>query len=315
MNMRTTFLQEGVWPAITATIGKYRRPCLAAVAYAGLDAPKLLPLRRGSTLVVDASIAAMKSGLTHPDALRAFLERGIRIYSQQDLHAKVFVIGSKAVIGSTNASRSSAQRLIEAAVITSEASAVEDAQRFIRSLCLHQLMPTEVERLATHYRPPRVPSADSPSHTKGRQKQSRQTVYVAQLERIAYPREEKNQYTEGLEEARRRANNQSGYVVDSFRLTGGCHIERGHTVIQVLTEKNGTMRVSPPARILHKTRRQTRNGVVTYVYVEREALRRMDAARLAKRLGGGDAVDKLGRNGVVRERRFAEALLTAWHRA
>jgi predicted Fe-Mo cluster-binding NifX family protein len=51
-------------------------------------------------LVVNASVAAVTSGQTSPQALLALHRKGVRIYSNAQLHAKVYVFGSKAFIGS-----------------------------------------------------------------------------------------------------------------------------------------------------------------------------------------------------------------------
>ena len=87
------FLGPDVWTEITAVARANPGASQVAVAYFGIDGPRLLPLKAGSILVVDASIETVSAGGTAPAALRRMLERGTRIFSAQNLHAKVFVFG------------------------------------------------------------------------------------------------------------------------------------------------------------------------------------------------------------------------------
>ncbi|MGY1817771.1 phospholipase D family protein [Geodermatophilus sp. SYSU D00663] len=122
-----------VWPAITAVL-KTRKRKLVAVAFLGSDAPDLLAtLGRDDLLVCDASLRALKSGATSPDALQVFLERGVRVRSHPRLHAKIYVGGDAAFVGSANAS-ASAVRQAEAGIIATEAAQVRELRAFVRGL-------------------------------------------------------------------------------------------------------------------------------------------------------------------------------------
>ena len=69
-----------------------------------------------------------------PDELGKYLRRGIKISTVHDLHAKVFVLGGTVVVGSTNVSWSSENRLREAVVVTRDRSVVASARRFIEDI-------------------------------------------------------------------------------------------------------------------------------------------------------------------------------------
>ena len=79
--------------------------CFVAVAYFGTGASKLLPLRKGSTLIVDMSQAAVGSGQTNPSEILKLVNRGVDVHSVNNLHAKVFAVGNQAFVGSTNVSQ------------------------------------------------------------------------------------------------------------------------------------------------------------------------------------------------------------------
>jgi hypothetical protein len=156
--MTANLLTHGIWRTLTAaTKGSRVRPAVA-VAYFGQGAAKLLPLANGSTLVVDASEGAVKSGQTCPAELRKLLNRGVCIYSRQNLHAKIFVFGPKVFIGSANVSRHSAHTLHEAMIVITDGKVAAAAKDFVRGICVQEVGPKSLSRLQKLYRPPRLPS-------------------------------------------------------------------------------------------------------------------------------------------------------------
>src|SRR5437867_1112590 len=102
-------LTTNPWPAITIAATENPTRSYIAVAYVGTGGAKLLPLRRGSMLVVDASRRAVSCGQTNPTDLLGLIKAGVRVYSVENLHAKVFVLGRLAFVGSTNVSTHSAE--------------------------------------------------------------------------------------------------------------------------------------------------------------------------------------------------------------
>jgi hypothetical protein len=136
--MTTEFLRDDIWTELTQAVEGSRRACLAAVAYFGMGASKLLPLPAKSRLVVDASDGAVGSGQTCPADLLKLLDRGVILYSVPNLHAKVFVVGNTAYVGSTNVSIRSANQLVEATLRTTEPEAVQAARDFVQQHCLHE---------------------------------------------------------------------------------------------------------------------------------------------------------------------------------
>lgn len=106
-----------------------------AVAYWGKDACNMLGLAEAmanSRVACDAF-----SGACNPSAIEDLLRRGIEVRDVPRLHAKVFIAGSQALIGSANASAnglgSEDQELaigLEAGVFSQDASVVEEARRW-----------------------------------------------------------------------------------------------------------------------------------------------------------------------------------------
>lgn len=104
-----------LWPRLRRLAGNAK--CrIAAVAY--VTRAEDIRFGDGDILVVDASDQAIKSGMTATTILRAAHHRGAQIFSCNGLHAKVFLLGDVAVIGSANISAASVNQKIEAALIT-----------------------------------------------------------------------------------------------------------------------------------------------------------------------------------------------------
>lgn len=152
--MTTKLLTTDIWPTLTAA-AKKSGSSNVAVAYFGSSGSTLLPLSEGSRLVVDASDQTVKCGQTNPHELAKMLKKGVRVYSLPNLHAKIFVFGRSAYIGSTNVSKHSEGILVEAVIRTTDPEAVSSAKRFIVSLCVNPVGPRSIDRLKRLYRPPR----------------------------------------------------------------------------------------------------------------------------------------------------------------
>lgn len=91
----------GLWTELHRLATK-NRPRLAAVAYVTSD--EKVKFGKGDTLVCDATDTAIKLGQTSAIVLRQAHDRGAQLFSSPGLHAKVFLLGRVAVIGSANLS-------------------------------------------------------------------------------------------------------------------------------------------------------------------------------------------------------------------
>jgi hypothetical protein len=68
---------DRAWHRITALVKRRPSRCQVAVAYFGTGASKLLPLRKGSTLVVDLSKRAVGTGQTKPSEVLKLVNKGV----------------------------------------------------------------------------------------------------------------------------------------------------------------------------------------------------------------------------------------------
>ena len=141
--------KNSVWPAIRARVKVHKNQVICAIAFVGVEAPSILPLRKGDVLVCNASLSAIKQGSTSALALERYLKKGVVIYSQPRLHGKVVVLSNRAFVGSANASRHSDRDLYEAALETTNEKMVASARSFVLDLStiFHQLSKSDIAKL------------------------------------------------------------------------------------------------------------------------------------------------------------------------
>lgn len=163
--MTTRFVAaRDVWSTVTKVVRQSRRN-LAAIAL-GRGGGKMLPLRKGDTLVVDMSKGTVAHGATDPHEVAKFIRRGVLVCSRQGLHAKFVVTTQWLVSGSMNASVNSRDVLTEAAILTNEKGARELARKTIESWAVRPVTPRELKAAIENYRPPRFPAAKLPRPRK-----------------------------------------------------------------------------------------------------------------------------------------------------
>ena len=127
---------KSVWPIIKSQIKstKKSQQIFVAIAYVGIDAAKIMPLRRGDVLVCNASDAAIKQGSTSARALETFFNRGVQIFNEPRLHGKVVTFPKRVFVGSANVSTRSRDVLYEAVVETTDPKTIESSLKFVKRL-------------------------------------------------------------------------------------------------------------------------------------------------------------------------------------
>jgi hypothetical protein len=220
-----------------------------------------------------------------------------------------------AFIGSANASNRSAGQLTEAVVRTPDKIVVRSARAFVRSLCRDELSPERLAQLQKLYRPPRVPGGNK----KIQRLSSRNAVgtlprlFLAQLKRDDPPEGSELANEAGLTFAKTKQQHKRAYVLTDYFRVGKNIVRKGDKVIQVLEEVDGRILVDAPGDVVHTRVWRSKERRVTFIYLEHPDVRRIGLDDLARRLGQG-AKKKLNRDGMVRDRKFAEKLLAHWSR-
>ena len=117
MNAATLLTNARLWQTLTKRLKTDARA--AAVAYVGHGGAKILPLKKGDTLVVDMSLPTVRSGASDPREVEKFVDRGVDVFTRRYLHSKLVVGDRFAIAGSANVSIRSRDLLDEAAATNS----------------------------------------------------------------------------------------------------------------------------------------------------------------------------------------------------
>jgi hypothetical protein len=273
---------------------------LIASAYLGDRSSDRLGLGNGDVLVVALSEANARNGSVSPKALLRLMRRGVSVFVEESLHAKVYVLGDAVVIGSANISDNSITVLREAAILTHDPRLVGDARDWVRSLCNAPATPEWLEHCAKLYRPPqRATGRRAAGSVPGR-------VWLVGVVPMDFPAEEEEARAEG--EAQAAARLRPEYETVELRFREGSRFVRevkpGDIVIHVCEE--GTVaRVHPHARVLAtRAARRRDGGAALYVYIESPAApRTISWGRFSKAMSTVGL--RLGRRVGARELRGA----------
>ncbi|WP_338837325.1 phospholipase D-like domain-containing protein [Gordonia polyisoprenivorans] len=133
-NRTARLLTGSVWTQLTPLIAARQHSVTAAIAHVGADAHTHLPLRSGSSIIVDATVRAVEQKSTNPHSLLAWLKADVRVYSLPHLHAKMLLCEATddsdafVAVGSANVSDRSQAVLQEAVVLTDSPDTVDEAR-------------------------------------------------------------------------------------------------------------------------------------------------------------------------------------------
>lgn len=291
----TEFLGANVWTALTAEARRFQGKSFVAVAYLGRGAARRLPLKRGSILVVDASESAVKSGQTSPAELIKFRKRGVRVFNMPNLHAKVFVFGGVAFVGSTNVSDNSDHVFAEASIRSRQASVVSGARQFVRALALNEIGPEKLKSLSLLY-DSRKKSAGG---GKRRIKRDGQSFYIVRLSEGEEPLEDVKAIEKGVKKAKEmmtsNETHRDMYFWNSSKLAS--RYKPGDSILPVFCDsKNKVLYIEPPAEFLfsHKTRKKR------YWHFEQVRRRDLSVSEFRKRMPA-HLKQKINRAGKVHQ--------------
>ena len=238
-----------------------------AVPYLGKGGAALLSLRHGDVLVCALTERNARNGSVCPAEIKALQRRGVRVYLQDDLHAKIFLLGRKSIVGSANLSTSSQKNLDEAALMTTDRRVAKRLRQWFDERMQEPLTPEWLSRCAELYRPPlsdRVTRARKTRTTRG---QRTRAVWLLGVCPTEYPEWEKTAYESGLKQAQVRDSRH--YSVEPIRWLGeGTAFQRGDLAIQIETEGR-QCKVCPHGRVINIKRTRTKAArPVAYLYLE-----------------------------------------------
>ncbi|MFI5095192.1 MAG: phospholipase D family protein [Candidatus Acidiferrales bacterium] len=261
---------EDVWRTLRAISRSHESPLYVAVPYMGDDCGKLLSLKRGDVLVVALTEANSRNGSVCPDEIARLQKTGVAVFLSSYLHAKVLLCGNKAVVGSANLSKTSAEYLDEAAIVTTDALAIRQIREWFRQRMAEPVTPKWLSICSKVYQPPKGGIRGKAKRTL--RERTGQSVWILGLRHTIFPQDEAVVEKRGASQAKREVSDVSRFKIDSVRWTGTPafldRMRKGDTVIQVM-QNAGPHYAEEAARLVGKRNTQSRRGTpVTYLYLE-----------------------------------------------
>jgi hypothetical protein len=314
--MSDTLLSTNIWSRITRAVNKTPRKCFVAVAYFATGASEMLPLKKGSLLVVNLSREAVKAGQTNPNDVLKLLNRGVSVNSVKNLHAKVFVANRTAFVGSTNASGLSANVLQEATLQTTNRSVVKQCREFVQHLGGEVVTPEYARQMKKLYRPPKVMYGSG--QTGKRTSPLHEPLWLVPLVYEEWDAEAKSQDKAGLPKAKKKLRSSGAYQIERFHWVGLNLLKElrpRHILVQMTEEGGKTTMVSPAARVLHIQRYKKRrwHNAIVFLEVPKKPVRK-NLTKVVSRLGprAKKEFGKLSDPKLLRDAALAHGLLNFW---
>jgi len=277
-------LTKNIWTEVTKAVKQSKTKSMVAVAYFAKNAAKMLPLNKGSVLVVNASLQNLKSGSTCPNDLLELYYKGVHIYSHEYLHAKLYVIGNALYCGSANVSPNSANNLKEVLLKTNNKDAINDAKTFIKTLSNRiELGEKEIIRMNKFYNSPKNFGVRNKSDES-----NSSNFYIVNLRIRDWSEKEQTEADKGRETANKNRTNKSRHRVDEFSWGGKVSFKKGDTILQITKEEDKKY-VAPIGKLIHI--RKWSNGKTSkhICYVEVPDKRRKNLETVKKQLDITDA--------------------------
>ncbi len=125
-----SFLTGDIWKEVNKYLTR-RGKKIACIAYVTSDK---LKLTKGDILICDASTFSVRFGQTSAKTIASYFNRGVKVFSNQQLHSKILLTDTFLVIGSANLSKSSAEKLTESSIITDSDILISQAKAFCHNL-------------------------------------------------------------------------------------------------------------------------------------------------------------------------------------
>ena len=250
--MTSTFLSGSVWGRIRK-LSQSSPPAIVAAPYFGCGATRLLNLKKGSLLVVKFDKEAVGSGQVDPREVAKAIKNGVEVHSCSNLHAKVYVFGKTAVVGSSNVSQNSERHLIEACVETTDKKILASARRFIHSLLGDKVGLEYAKQMFAFYRPPmRFKNAGTIRTKRKKPTPTHSDLWLVSLVEKTWQEVDYEQEEKGRAIAQKAVKNQRAFELQSFQWSGQTisRYKYGQRIIQCTKTKSGNVLVSPPSRII-----------------------------------------------------------------
>src|SRR5207302_6546237 len=233
--------------------------------------------------------------------------------SCRGLHAKAFVFGKTAVVGSANVSARSKNILIEAAIETTEPKTVRSCVQFVRDWCRKRITKRDVERLAPLYNPA---GGRGGKYLAEREENHLRPLWAVALSRMDWDQEDTRQADRARPLARKEIGDRRQFRLEEFCWPGNDLTERlseRDMVLQVMSEPGKRVLIHPPSNVIRIQQYHVRNSKRMIVFLREPKKNRINLKRLVKRLEAPSKnLRKLKRCRLLKNPKLVGELLRLW---
>ena len=262
--------RENLWRELQTISRRRNSPLFVAAPFVGAIGGKLLRLKRDDVLVVALTLPNSRNGSVCPAEIRRLQKKGVKVYTTQDLHAKVLLCGRRAIVSSANLSQTSFDHLDEAGLLTTDATTVKKVSKWFDQRMINEVGPEWLNICEKAYKPPKGGMAQTGKRTR---QHTRTGLWLLGIKFTEFPKDEEAVAEEGQIEAKRELADARKFEVFPVRWTGKTRflsqIRKGDIIIPI-TKEHTARHVEEAALLLGTKKTKSRRGTpVTYLYLER----------------------------------------------
>lgn len=262
--MALKFHAPSPWHAIKEAANNSRAQI--AVPYLGENAAEMLPVTAGSVLVTRFTRDAIQAGKVDPREVVKFIRRGISVFSQADLHARIYVFARKAFIGSANVSKASEQ-MVEACLETTDTKTVQASRKFVQSLNANPVTLDYAKSLIDLYPSDGEPKYVAPEKSAEEDHSIKEKLWIVPVGVTEFSDDVKDIDRKGTKNATQQHAETSKTKLEKILCEGKLEFEKGDLALFRYGHKRG-FKFDCPGRIIHLEPVGTGKNRDTIAYVE-----------------------------------------------
>ncbi len=235
-------------------------------------------LRQGDVLICALTEHTAAQRTVCPLEVQRLQDQGVKVYTQESLHAKLYLFGNIVAVGSPNLTSHSLNALDEACLLTDNPCVVEDVRAWFRNHRGQLVTPDLLARCVEAYS---KSSAPAPPQTVADQLSRpihpgdfygpQHPLWVVGVTPTTFPRSEARQREEGERRAEEVLSNPAAYEVASIRWTWKPSTVGGDIIVQLMKQRKQWC-IYPHARVLGVTpvaHGERSKETVCYVHIEK----------------------------------------------
>jgi len=252
--------RKSLWARIIKLAQSCKGPRWVATPYLGRVARFLLPLKGGDKLICAMTESHVRSGGVCPEEVKKLQGQGVKVYTQDSIHAKIYLLGNIAIVCSANLSKNSVHNLDEAGMLTDDPSMVGKIRQWFNERFSTLVTPGWIEHMMPLYVPSEHDSTTSDNVSDGAKKDTTTgRVWLGIIRDTTFPKNEEK-YLKACEiAAAKRISDTELYSVMTTRWLCHPELKFGDHFIQVYKEDEEWW-VMPHARILEVVDFKTPTG-------------------------------------------------------